>query len=288
MNDRQLRTFITCAETGSFSKAAKISYISTPALIQQISALEAGLGFSLFERKRNGIILTPEGTIFLEASRQILDIYDNTCQTCRELQNEEKNLIKIACAANQIPNFILGAVSAFNKNYPEIKVSFIDLPYNEHITEIQNGNVDLSVMAEPTDQILGNLYFKTLAEDTYAFCMNADHPLAKLPLITGEDLKGYKILCGYYPFMKQSFDKQLQKTGADLTLIHTEYDSDVRTRSLLGDEIFAVHSLWSKNYQTFFSVVQSDISAGKIGAVYKDSKACRLLLPYLEWYQKHA
>ena len=67
MNDRQLRTFITCVQTGSFSKAAKTSYISTPALIQQIDSLEKSLGFQLFYRKRNGIQITPAGNHFFDA-----------------------------------------------------------------------------------------------------------------------------------------------------------------------------------------------------------------------------
>ena len=40
MYDKRLETFITVADTGSFSKAAETLYISVPALSKQISTLE--------------------------------------------------------------------------------------------------------------------------------------------------------------------------------------------------------------------------------------------------------
>ena len=40
MNERQLESFISAADQKSFSKAAEASFISTPALVQQINLLE--------------------------------------------------------------------------------------------------------------------------------------------------------------------------------------------------------------------------------------------------------
>ena len=54
MNDRQLLSFIKIVETGSFSKAAKDSFISVPAMVQQIDRLEEDLGFRLLLRSNRG------------------------------------------------------------------------------------------------------------------------------------------------------------------------------------------------------------------------------------------
>ena len=50
MNDNQLRSFLTVAECGSFSKAEEGSFLSKQALIKQIDALEDELGFRLLSR----------------------------------------------------------------------------------------------------------------------------------------------------------------------------------------------------------------------------------------------
>ena len=46
----QLETFISVAEAGSFNKAAEELYISAPAVIKQINALESELDLTLFIR----------------------------------------------------------------------------------------------------------------------------------------------------------------------------------------------------------------------------------------------
>jgi DNA-binding transcriptional LysR family regulator len=56
VNDRQLKSFISVAESGSFSKAAKQNYISVPAIIAQIDLLEEETGIELFIRTNHGII----------------------------------------------------------------------------------------------------------------------------------------------------------------------------------------------------------------------------------------
>ena len=48
MYNRQLDTFLTVADCGSFGKAAEQLYISTPATIQQINLLVDRLCFSVF------------------------------------------------------------------------------------------------------------------------------------------------------------------------------------------------------------------------------------------------
>lgn len=59
MYNRHLDSFLSVAETGSFSKAAEASHISRTALIQQINLLEEHVSFPLFVRTSKGARLTP-------------------------------------------------------------------------------------------------------------------------------------------------------------------------------------------------------------------------------------
>lgn len=47
MYNSELDTFLAVAEAGSFSKAAKKLYISTPAVVQQMNLLEKRLNVQL-------------------------------------------------------------------------------------------------------------------------------------------------------------------------------------------------------------------------------------------------
>ena len=61
MDLKQLQYFVACAQTGSFSDAAKILYSTQPSISKVIKALEDTLGMQLFERLPRGIRLTVQG-----------------------------------------------------------------------------------------------------------------------------------------------------------------------------------------------------------------------------------
>lgn len=65
----QVRAFLATAEEGSLSAAARALGATQPTLGRQVSALEAALGVTLFERVGRGLVLTPAGRDLLEHVR---------------------------------------------------------------------------------------------------------------------------------------------------------------------------------------------------------------------------
>ena len=61
MDLKQLQYFVVCAQTGSFSDAAKVLYSTQPSVSKGGKALEDALGMQLFERLPRGIRLTVQG-----------------------------------------------------------------------------------------------------------------------------------------------------------------------------------------------------------------------------------
>ncbi|HEY8074353.1 MAG TPA: LysR family transcriptional regulator [Labilithrix sp.] len=73
MSLSQIETFVTVVQTKSMSRAAERLHVAQPALSRQIKSLEEELGTRLFARTSRGMALLPEGEIFLEHARRILD-----------------------------------------------------------------------------------------------------------------------------------------------------------------------------------------------------------------------
>ena len=70
MDLKQLQYFVVCAQTGSFSDAAKVLYSTQPSVSKVVKALEDTLGMQLFERLPRGIRLTVQGQkVYQYASR---------------------------------------------------------------------------------------------------------------------------------------------------------------------------------------------------------------------------
>ena len=76
MDLKQLQFFVTCAQAGSFSDAAKILYSTQSSVSKVIKALEDNLGMQLFERLPRGIRLTVQGQ----------KVYHYACRITNEIE----------------------------------------------------------------------------------------------------------------------------------------------------------------------------------------------------------
>ena len=68
-----MRAFVAVVDTGSFVRAADALGLSKTAVSRLVGELEAGLGARLMHRTTRKLSLTPEGEVFHERCRQLLD-----------------------------------------------------------------------------------------------------------------------------------------------------------------------------------------------------------------------
>ena len=75
LEDFKLKVFITVAEKGSFTLAARALGVTQPAVSQNIAELEKNVGTELFIRTRGAVTLTAAGVAFREYAVGILHWY---------------------------------------------------------------------------------------------------------------------------------------------------------------------------------------------------------------------
>ena len=126
MELRQLRYFLSVADTRSFVSAANKLFISRQAISKAISQLESELNVELFMRDSNGAFLTPAGIMFYERVRTLVMELDNLRSDMRNYGTRFHQHIRFA--------FSIGVMSLFESKLLEYKMTKenLDIQFQEH------------------------------------------------------------------------------------------------------------------------------------------------------------
>lgn len=186
------KVFCDLVETGSFSKAGVLNSITQSAVSQQIRAIEDRYQVRLVERGRRNFALTPEGSAFLTASREILDVYNNLDDRLHELRNVVAGELRIASiysiGLHELPPYL----KTFREKYPglELHVEYRRSP--QVYAQVADGDVDLGLVAYPVKR--NGLQVDIFSEDRMVLICHPNHPLARRPRMRIEELNGEKFI----------------------------------------------------------------------------------------------
>ena len=95
MYNRELITFISVAEQGSFLKASKELYITAASVMNQINKLESDIGVKLIERTNQGTQLTAAGRSFYKDAKRLIKQAEQAIARTRQIAGSEKQAIRI-------------------------------------------------------------------------------------------------------------------------------------------------------------------------------------------------
>ena len=186
------KVFCDLAETGSFSKAAGVNSITQSAVSQQIRALENKFQVTLVERGRRNFCLTAEGTAFLSASREILEIYNNLDNRLHELRDVVAGELKIACiysiGLHELPPYL----KAFREKFPAVELHVEYRRTHQIYSQVLSGEVDLGLVAYPAKR--NGLQSETFSEDRLVLICHPNHRLASQKSVRLEELNGEKFI----------------------------------------------------------------------------------------------
>ena len=143
---RQVKTFVTVAENKSFTIAAKLLYMTQPAVSAQIKVLEERLEVRLMERNDKNITLTEAGELFYEESKKILSIYDGFIESISELKGVRRG--KLFLAASTIPGeyIIPKILGGFGRLYPGLEISLKISDTGMVVDQLVKKSVDIGII----------------------------------------------------------------------------------------------------------------------------------------------
>ncbi|MBQ2697596.1 MAG: LysR family transcriptional regulator [Clostridia bacterium] len=185
------RVFLTVAEEGSFSAAARRLYLTQPAVSQAVAQLERQIGTTLFLRSVRGALPTAEGALLLEDVREALALLERGRQRIERLHRLEAGELRVGAGDTVTRYFLLPRLSQFAAAWPGLKLSLQNGTTGELCRCLAEGTVDLALVSLP------------LAEEGVAvrpclpvhdiFVAAPDHPLSAGP-VSWEALSGTRLI----------------------------------------------------------------------------------------------
>jgi DNA-binding transcriptional LysR family regulator len=185
----KLRIFHMVAEAGSFTHAGESLQLSQSAVSRHISGLEDNLGVTLFHRHARGLILTEQGELLHNSSR---DIFARLAMIEGQLSDSKHisdGLITVTVAEFIGTHFLSPLLNKFHKTHPHIRLNLL---MDDRILNLGMREADVAIRLYKPEQ--SDLIQKQIASVNFTICASKDYLKNNKPPKNLSDLKNHSLI----------------------------------------------------------------------------------------------
>jgi DNA-binding transcriptional LysR family regulator len=176
---KQIQYFMAVAQTRHFTRASEQMYVSQSALSQQITKLENDMGVTLINRLSHPIELTKAGEEFAKYGADVLTAVENLQEHMQTWQSTGRSTLHIGMITG-LGNLPLADILAkFNTEHSDIKLTLATQLSKALCEQLEDGTIDLAIIAAPRDIEKYNFNIIPLQQDPFVVILPAGHPMAK-------------------------------------------------------------------------------------------------------------
>src|SRR6266702_4892009 len=147
-----MEIFVSVAEAGSFSAAAKRMNVGQPAISKSVAQLEERLGVRLILRSTRGLTMTDAGQRFYEHANRVIQEADDAEQVVRHASDSLSGNLRVSAAVTFACLHVLPSLDAFLSRHPKLEV---DLKLDDRIIDLLEEGMDVALrMGALTDSSL--------------------------------------------------------------------------------------------------------------------------------------
>lgn len=211
MEIQQLRHMLAAAEQSSYAQAAKRCFTSRQNVAHSVKVLEQELGVTLFERKGNEMLLTPQGK---EVAREAADIIARVdgLRVMFSTANPGDEKLKLFIGTNLLAGVSSSVDSYISDNASHLKIfeASCRVSYEKIV-----GGGDIAIVMCMERRFPQCDSLEVASSTSYALA-SLKSPLAQLPSIIVSNLKNQRLLLmSEPPFQYEPLFEQLDALGYD-------------------------------------------------------------------------
>ncbi|MBI5503475.1 MAG: LysR family transcriptional regulator [Deltaproteobacteria bacterium] len=192
MDLRALATFLTVADTGSFTRAGERLRVSQSAVSQQIRTLEEDLGASLFARQTRKVTLTQAGSVLLPYARQIVRKVEEARAVVSDFEGLGRGRVSVGTSGAVCHHILPDLVREFSSRFGKIEVHVLSGFTLETLQRTIDGTVDLGIVPLPVKE--SGLVITQLGRDELCAIAPRDHAWQRMERVRAKDFAGQSLV----------------------------------------------------------------------------------------------
>ncbi len=188
-----LKAFQMVVETGSFSKAGEILFLTQPAISKRIATLEDQLNLKLFDRIGKHVSLTEAGRTLLPEAQKILAQVDESQRLLANLTKHVSGPLHIATSHHIGLHRLPAILQEFTHHHPEVDLELSFMDSENALRRIETGKLELAIVTLPEHPI-PMLQTTPAWKDELVFVCGKKHTLAKRQKVSLKLLSQHRAL----------------------------------------------------------------------------------------------
>lgn len=181
-----LKAFVTVAKATSMRRAADQLGLSPSIVSRQIAKLEEFFGQILFERRPNGVEVTPVGNVFLNHVTKVLEHMSDLETDLQLAAHEKTGIVSISTVEGVTKSFLAPNLTRYQVAYPDTTVHLRVLGRNLVLSSIEDYEAEIGLVydhfSNPSVEIIAQWKQPLLA------FVRKDHPILQSEA-SGADLE---------------------------------------------------------------------------------------------------
>lgn len=145
----QLRSFCIVCRCGGYAPAARELDLTSPAVWEQMQALERHYGRRLLQRHGNTIRPTPDGEHLLEMIRPLLAGLDSTREVLRQQGGALPGQLTLVTNLRVLADEVSQALAEFRRRYPQVRLRVLYTGIEEVVPRVLQGGADVALTLDP-------------------------------------------------------------------------------------------------------------------------------------------
>lgn len=147
-----LKFFVDAVRLHSFSRAAEANGVTQSAVSQAIQQLEQRLGVRLVDRSRRPWVVTPEGRLYYERCRELLEGLEEIEARIRQMGREGAYNVDVAAIYSVGLHDMSRYEAALTEEFPHATVRFDYLHPHKVLERVLVGEADVGLLSFPPNQ----------------------------------------------------------------------------------------------------------------------------------------